>query len=528
MINISITEDKKNLKINYTDNSELVYMNDHFTRHKRDSKFNPTKNSVVHYFRTNNTLPIQLYDELIEVLDRGRHQYRFDQEAELYRVVEYDHVIEWCKKEVIGTEYQDYDMGDTYETVYTMIKNKYSRLVLSTSYGKSITLFLVTKYLIDHKLEEKILIVTSKPQLANQFMGEISGMMKNGEDFYYSAWKATMKKRNTKVIITNFMLAVNIKKEFMDMFTCIMFDECHRCSAYSYKQIYESAGNVTSTSGCTGSLREDGSAEDFQIMSLTGATKKIVTKKDIIASKRATGGRVSAIILDYADRITKHEVVSSRYGTRLTKFEALAKEKEAVFGSVWRMQMVAKMLVKILQQKGNGLAFFKITNNGYADRMITEMKRIDPSKKYFYVDQTVPVATREAYCSYMESNNDAMMFGTYDTIGTGTSIKNLHWGAMVEPTKSPDMIEQVIGRFMRLHKTKEEFVIYDIVDDMRSIILGNHGHETMRDNFLYTWFAERSKIYNTNGFKIKKQIVNKNGTKVIEKKTDNPFKQTLI
>ena len=223
MVSLSITDSGRDIKISYSEQKEIVYINDALTRSKRDAKYNPTKNSIVRFCRTNNTIPIALFQTVKTIIQDNKLEYEFLEEHKLYRDIKKEDVISWCKNEVIGTEYADFDMMDTFDTVYEMVRNKHARFILSTSYGKTISLYLATKYLIDNGHEERILIITPKPQLSSQFIGEVLGMQKSGENFKYSAWQSKTKQKNTQVVVTNFQFAVNISPEISKLVIRLSF-----------------------------------------------------------------------------------------------------------------------------------------------------------------------------------------------------------------------------------------------------------------------------------------------------------------
>jgi len=125
----------------------------------------------------------------------------------------------------------------------------------------------------------------------------------------------------------------------------------------------------------------------------------------------------------------------------------------------------------------------------------------------------------------MEKNNDVIMVGTYEIIGTGTSINNLHWGLMLEPVKSFFMVEQYLGRFMRKHVNKKAFVFYDIVDDGR-VVYDDNGSNKTSYNYFYSWYYSRLKQYKSHGFNIQHQKFSKD-EKTKSKNDNNKFKSLL-
>jgi len=64
----------------------------------------------------------------------------------------------------------------------------------------------------------------------------------------------------------------------------------------------------------------------------------------------------------------------------------------------------------------------------------------------------------------IEKQNQILVSG-YQLLSTGVNIKKLHNMVLSSPLKAYTTVTQSIGRGMRLHETKSEFVVYDLVDD---------------------------------------------------------------
>ena len=104
------------------------------------------------------------------------------------------------------------------------------------------------------------------------------------------------------------------------------------------------------------------------------------------------------------------------------------------------------------------------------------------------------MSDREEIRRIVEKEKDAIIIASYGTFSTGVNIRNLHNIVFSSPTKSMIRTLQSIGRGLRLGDDKEEAVLYDISDDLRTKSWTNH---TMNH------FAERIKIYTDEQFQYK-------------------------
>ena len=81
---------------------------------------------------------------------------------------------------------------------------------------------------------------------------------------------------------------------------------------------------------------------------------------------------------------------------------------------------------------------------------------------------------------------------------------------------------------MRLHKNKSEFVLYDIIDDFRGLMMNKNNREVLAENYFYTWYGVRRKIYGTNGFKISLQTLSKFAVKKPQANENNNNNQQKL
>lgn len=499
--------DNKNLSVDFKNDEEMIRFNQYFTRDKRDAKYKKDRNSTVKFYQNNYRIRIQFWKEIKKLCLNYGFDFDFQDEIEMFVDVEFDKVKKFCQEQIKGTVYEEYDMEDTFHSVYLAVKYKYMRMNLSVSYGKSIFIYLLSKYIILNKLGTKILITTPKPQLSMQMMGEFSEV--NKSNFPFSVWRGQVKIKDAPVVISNFQFLQNVKEEVLSKFDVIIHDECHRTSAPTYKDIVEKCTNLKMTKGITGSLLEDKSAEDFMVTANTGETLKTVSKRDLINAGRATDGIISFIVLSYLPVQIRQKLIDDRYNPSISKIKSLDWERQEVVKYEWRTKFLIQFIKKTHANNGNGIVFFKTI--AYGMKMAEYLKKFLPDSKIFYVDKDTKEGDRKMFADYMNSHNNCVLVGSFDTTGTGVSIKNLNWGISIEAFKSYVLVEQVIGRFMRLFTGKENFVFYDVIDDGR-IIVEEEGVKKTKRNYLYDWMSSKENNYKENGFRVVKQYVEQNNT----------------
>lgn len=507
--------DNKNLSVDFKNDEEMIRFNQYFTRDKRDAKWNKNRSSAVRFYQNNYRIKIQFWKEIKKLCIEYGFEFDFQDEIDMFCDVTFDQIKAFCEDQIKGTVYQEYDMEDTYHSIYLAVKNKFMRMNLSVSYGKSIFIYLLSKYIILNKIGTKILITTPKPQLSMQMMGEFSEV--NKSNFPFSVWRGQVKIKDAPVVISNFQFLQNVKEEILSQFDVVIHDECHRTSAPTYKDIADKCPNVKMTKGITGSLLEDKSAEDFMVLANTGETLKTVSKRDLINAGRATDGIICFLVLSYLPVQIRQKLIDDRYNPSISKIKSLDWERQEIIKHEWRLKFIISFTKKVHSTSGNGIVFFKTIS--YGKKIAEYLRKHLPDSKIFYIDKDTKEADRKMFADYMNNHNNCIIVGSYDTTGTGVSIKNLRWGISAETFKSYVLIEQVIGRFMRLFTGKDNFVFYDIVDDGR-IIVQEDGIRKTKRNYFYDWMTAKENNYKENGFKVTKQF--------IEQKTTNNKPKGLL
>ena len=112
----------------------------------------------------------------------------------------------------------------------------------------------------------------------------------------------------------------------------------------------------------------------------------------------------------------------------------------------------------------------------------------------FYIDGSVSGTTRNDIRKAIEEEENAILVASLGTTSTGISINKLHHMIAASPSKSKIKVLQSIGRMLRQHESKEQAVLYDIVDDF------SYKSYT---NFTYKHFVDRTRIYDKEQFDYK-------------------------
>jgi superfamily II DNA or RNA helicase len=83
-----------------------------------------------------------------------------------------------------------------------------------------------------------------------------------------------------------------------------------------------------------------------------------------------------------------------------------------------------------------------------------------------------------------------IIIANYAVMSTGISIKSLENVVLLSSLKAFTTIVQVIGRLLRLHKSKAKAHLYDLIDDVSKI-----NPRSVKENYVLKHFYQRLEYY---------------------------------
>lgn len=461
----------------------LMELADHLTFKAENYKFHPKykakiwDGNITLVNRLNRQVYMGLAHRIKKFCDDRDYEFSFDDEF-LYENVSEHELQEFIKGLEIPAKYEARDYQ--FESILKCIRSRRRTLLSPTSSGKSLMIYIITNWYMLKKNVKKSLIIVPTIGLVTQmesdfrdygFTGKISTSI-NGLD------KST--NIDTDIVITTWQSLNNGKskmpKQWYHQFGCVFGDEAHGCKATSLIQILSSLENCRYRFGTTGTL--DGQPlNEATITGLFGAKYQSITTRELMDQGYVTKLKIKCIVLKYPDDVAK-------------KLRGASYDEEVKFLTTYapRNNFIKNLALSL---SGNKLVFFRLTDHG------KELHKIISSESphnVFYIDGGVSGEYREAIRRAIEDEENATLVASLGTTSTGVSINKLHHMIAAAPSKSKIKVLQSIGRMLRLHSTKDEAILYDIVDDLS---VKSHKNFTLRH------FLERVKIYTAEKFKFK-------------------------
>lgn len=361
--------------------------------------------------------------------------------------------------------------------VYECLRYNRKTIVSPTSSGKSFCLYTISRYYLAKEL--RILCIFPTTTLIHQMYKDWIEYGFNSDDNIHMIYSGKEKKSNHPVTFTTWQSLTKVDKSFYNDYDVIIVDECHNTQAKCLSTIMKNAHNIKYRFGFTGTLSNKGNSKapnELTIMGLFGPSYKTINTKELIEKGRAAQLDIQCLVLKHDHR----------------KFETYEDEVQYLISNERRNNFIRNLALSL---KGNTLIMFsRVETHGEILYNLIKEKAGD-SRKIFFIHGGVEGSDREAVRAIVEREDNAIIVASYQCFSTGVSIKNLHNTILGFPVKGSIRLLQTIGRGLRISKTKNKSVLYDISDDLGKNYTLNH-------------FTERVKIYLEEDFQYRITTVN--------------------
>lgn len=356
--------------------------------------------------------------------------------------------------------------------VESSLNRRRASLLACTSAGKSLSMYINTRYLIEVE-HKQILIVVPSTNLVKQLFTDFQDdygwdkakehctlIYGQSEDKLTTKQKAALKELNLgeeavlkPVTISTWQSLQNKPPKFFDVFDAVMVDEAHGTRGSVLRDILSLCKNSTGFKiGLSGTLPDEG-LDAAWIEGALGQKIIIVRLKELIALGILTPVEVHVIKVPYELKIRPY-ICKQNYQS---EYSLLTNNNSR--------QRVMDLLIKAnkITTDENTVMLYK--NKSTLDEMYNYMKERHPQFKYYVIKGDIDVNERERIRKEMENGGGNMIIATYGTMKQGVNIKLLHNLIFAEFSKSMYEVVQSIGRIVRPHKDKKIARVFDIVDD---------------------------------------------------------------
>ena len=237
-----LTHNDRILTLTEATEMEIEQLNLTFKKQVANAKWDPRVkkgwwDGNISYFKSNRYLPSGLWNEVVDI----SKQYNFPLsiqgiERRFDRTITKDDFDSWVEEKWKGSDMKprDYQI----ETAFNIIKYQNCLAELATSAGKSLIIFMVIAYLLEHGKGRKILMIVPTVDLVIQATEDFYGYNATSTDLkldIQQIYAGSLIRDNANIVIGTYQSLVKKPKEYYDSFDTVIVDETHCAKSTSLR-----------------------------------------------------------------------------------------------------------------------------------------------------------------------------------------------------------------------------------------------------------------------------------------------------
>lgn len=417
------------------------------------------------------TLYAGLYNQLIEYLLSNNYTFQnldnpYYGRMDVKNNIHMEDIVEYCKSLNLFANGSNITPRDNqYSAIHYALNN--FRMVgnSATASGKSLIIYIICRYLIEHNLTDRVLIIFPTTALIRQMKNDFLEYSVNDETFddswIHEIFSGKDKNTKHKIVLSTYQSLDKVQTQFYDTFNCVICDEAHLATSKTFLKIFQSCTDVIYRLGFTGSVDNESKTHRLVLTGLLGDIVQLSKTRELIDNNEASDILINCVLLSHADDIRKQfKSIIKIDGETKTVRKTYLEESKFIIEHDARNKFITKLAHQL---EGNTILLFSKREHG---KLLYDLLKEHSDKQIFYIDGNVKIDNREDIRQYLNVNNDCILVASYKTCSTGMSVRNLHNAIFTFPTKSFTTVVQSVGRLLRLHESKSIARLYDIGDDI--------------------------------------------------------------
>ena len=428
------------------------------------------------------TLAKGLYDYVVKFCERNGYQHKDDglvvtkTDIDPSKVHEFVSWLNLCTRST-PLQVRDYQL----EAIYHSIKEERSLLLSPTASGKSLIIYSLMRYHLEHGRKCVIIVPTTSlvEQMYTDFQDYSSG---NGWDVSRRCQKlysGFTKDVSSEVLITTWQSIFKQPASWFKQFDVVFGDEAHLFKAKSLTHVMDGMTTARYRIGTTGTI-DSKNAHKLVLEGVFGPVHKVITTKELMENNQVANLRIKCLMLKY-DQETRSLMSKAKYQDEMN---FIVQHKQ-------RNKFLRNLAISC---EGNTLLLFQYVDKH--GKILHDMikSKVGDTRKVHFIYGGTDVEDREEARKIADVNDDVIIIASYGVFSTGVNIPSIENIIFASPSKSKIRNLQSIGRGLRLKNGKTHCTLFDISDDMSWKSRKNH---TMNH------LIERLKTYSEEQFKYK-------------------------
>ena len=384
-------------------------------------------------------------------------------------------------------------------------------LMACTSAGKSLSMMVMARYLMD-KENRKVLVIVPNAALVEQLYdnfvddygwedaGDYCTRIHAKSSDKLSKKKIEELKRlsigeeaTLKQITISTWQSLRLKDDsFFKVFTAVIVDEAHSAKGKELRDILAKCTNANNFKiGVSGTLPDAELGDDpancidaGYIEGGLGPKEEIVHLKELIAKGILTPVEVKAIFVPYPMKL-RPALCGCNYTVERDIITETASRKEVI-----------EMLISGGRITTGQNTVILYNYKDHLHSLVDFLKETHPEFAYHVIEGELDAVERNKISGIIEDGVGNIIVATYGCMKQGVNIRLLHNLVLAEPMKSAYTVVQSIGRVVRKHPEKTLATVFDLVDDASYYTTPRGGGQgTRMYNYMLKHYYNRVKYY---------------------------------
>jgi superfamily II DNA or RNA helicase len=429
------------------------------------------------------TFPIGLLPMFMEFIYKFSYTYKFN-----FDVNELSSIISQEDLDMFyGMLFQDkkyYPRDYQNAAIYKMLSNKRGTVLSATGSGKSLIVYVVTRFL--QLQNKKTLIIVPTVSLVEQLYSDFASY--GFGDLRYNCNKLYAKPGSNinidfdkPILISTWQSLYKRPQSFFEKYDMVICDEAHSAKGHSIKLILEKCINAKYRFGLTGTLQAEKS-DLYNIFGYLGPKIYELKSKELQDKGILSKIQIVNLFLKYPEQVIDR-VKNRDYNGEI----------EEILSYTNRNIALQFILDNTPKEENTLLLCHRIE---HVHSTVSYIKEKYPEKSVFVIYGETGAEDRENIRNLIEKKSGCILVATYQTMGTGVNITKIHQIIFYASYKSKIKVLQGIGRGLRLNPTKSKLILWDCIDDCSRV----RRTGTIYKNYVFLHWEERQQYYEQAGF----------------------------
>lgn len=378
------------------------------------------------------------------------------------------------------------------EAAYKAIKARRMTLEMPTGAGKSLTIYLIIRYMIENDMRVALIVpsISLTKQMLSDFLDYSSV---NGFDVDSACtllFSGQVKDFKPPVLISTWQSLMPFSKTSdgiatLNSYDCMIVDEAHSAKGMELQKILEACVNVPWKIGTTGTVDKE-KVNELTIIGALGPKEVIKTTRELIDEGTLAGLTIKPFVIKYPEA----ECKAARELDYQGEIDFMAKNE-------FRNKCIVNFAL-LSAKTGTVMVLFNLIDKHLKVNLEMMKKKAEKAGIPVYEFHGGIDPDERERIRKLANEQNCILYCSFQVAQAGINIPNISTVIFAAPSKAAIRVLQSIGRGLRLKDGKIGMTLIDIVDDLR---------HRKRENTLFQHFLERLKIYRQEKFDVSIQEI---------------------